>query len=547
MFYALGALLIALPFLTAATWRVRIGTALLVYLVTLGLFLLVLPPLDLWGSLFLFAFGLLASLAVDVTAVAQTKRLRWRPMALKVLLAVGIYLVALVSSAEPFHAAAYAHLGNIQTVDAERPEIALNQIVLVPESVARSRAAQSIGQVGAQCSLGKLFLSRSANDFVWAGVLEPMSFFKRDAACGYVTLSATDPTRPATFHSMHLAATPEGFFGRRLDRVVRSQDPTALIEEASFELDETGHPYWVVSLGERTVGVMAQGLTIDRVLLIDAQSGAAKEYPLAATPEWVDQVIPAAIAAQRVTDWGALSGGWWNTVTSQTGVRQLTDATSGTDGMLLVSDEKGRLQWFSGVTSPSATDASLIGYVMIDARTNAGRFVPLDGLGTEDAAQEAAKAAFKAESFTPGYPLLYRLFGEETWIVPMLAKGGDGVTNTFTGVVLVNGQATAVGRGKSLQEAVNAYRTALTRQAGANLSGGAEMQTVKAKVERIGSFMQEGQTTFVLQLTGQSRLFLAPAGVSNQLAVTAAGDQVEVTFVDSGAADPILRSFKRLP
>jgi hypothetical protein len=547
MFYALAALLVAIPFLTAGPWRRRIGLALLIFLVSFGLFWLTLPPLDLWGLLFMAAFATLVSVVVEVMAIPQLKRIPYRPMAVKVAFAGAVYLVALLLSAEPFHAGAYASLGNIQTVSAERPEIALNQIVLVPESVARSRAAQSIGQVGSQCSLGKLFLSRSGNDLVWAGALEPASFFKRDAACGYVTLSATDPTRSATFHPMRLTATPDGWFGRRLDRVVRSQDPTALIEEASFELDDQGHPYWAVSIGARSVGVMAQGVTIERVLLIDAESGEAREYSLAQTPAWVDQVIPAEIAAQRVTDWGALSGGWLNAVTSQTGVRQLTHAASGDDPMLLVSDEQGRLQWFSGVTSPSAKDASLIGYVMVDARANQGRFVPLAGLGTEDAAQEAAKAAFRAESYTPGYPLLYRLFGEETWVVPMLAQGGDGVTNTFTGVVLTNGQATAVGRGKSLQEAVNAYRAALTRQAGADLSGGAQVQTVKAKVERIGSFMQEGQTTFVLQLAGQNRLFLAPAGVSNQLAVTAPGDQVEVTFVDSGTADPILRSFKRLP
>lgn len=561
MIYALAALLVALPFLTSGPWKRRIGIGLFVYVVTFGVFLLSLPPLDPWGLLFILVVGLLLSIPADlgdlIRSAAQTrgpggqiklhpKQIRWRIPAAKVVLALGIFLVATVSSAEFLRAGAYAELGKIQTVDANRPEIGLNQIVLVPESVARGRAAQSIGQVGSQCTLGKLFLSRSADGLIWAAALEPTSFFKRDAACGYVTLSATDPTRPATFHAMRLAATPDGWFGRRLDRVARAAAPNELLEEASFELDDSGHPYWAMSLGQRGVGVFDQGVTIDQVLLIDAASGAETRYALDQTPAWVDQVIPASIAAQRAQDWGRLSGGWWNAITSQTGIRQLTDASSGTDSLLLVSDEEGKLQWFSGVTSPSMTDASLIGYVMMDARANDGRFIPLAGLGTEDAAREAAKAAFKAEGFTPGYPLLYRLFGEETWIVPMHAEGADGVTNTFTGVVLTNGQATASGRGKTLQEAVNAYRTALTRQAGADLAGGAQLQTVKAKVERIGSFMQEGQTTFVLQLVGESRLFLAPAGISNQLAVTVAGDQVEVTFVDSGKADPILRSFKRI-
>jgi hypothetical protein len=557
MIYALAALLVALPFLTSGPWRRRIGIGLFVYLITFGIFLLSLPPLDPWGLLFILIVGLLLSVPADLGDLIRTavqsqgqakihpKQIRWRIPAAKVALALGLFLIAVISSAEPFRAGAYAHLGNIQTVDANRPEIDLNQIVLVPESVARSRAAQSIGQVGSQCTLGKIFLSRSANGLIWAGALEPTSFFKRDAACGYVTLSATDPSSPATFHALRLAATPDGWFGRLLDRVARPIAPGEILEEASFELDDSGHPYWAISLGQRGVGVFAQGVTIDQVLLINAETGAATRYALDTIPAWVDQVIPAEIAAQRVQDWGRLSNGWWNTVTSQTGIRQLTDAQSGADQLHLVSDEQGKLQWFSGVTSPSLTDASLIGYVMMDARANAGRFVPLAGLGTGDAAREAAKAAFKAEGFTPGYPLLYRLFGEETWIVPMLSLGADGVTNTFTGVVLTNGQATASGRGKSLQEAVNAYRTALTRQPGADVAGGAQLETVKAKVERIGSFMQEGQTTFVLQLVGESRLLLAPAGISNQLAVTAPGDEVEVTFVDSGKADPILRSFKR--
>lgn len=556
MIYGLAALLVALPFLTSGSWKRRLGLALFAYLIAFGIMLLSLPTLDPWGALFILVVGLLLSVPFDLIELIQSavrsrgqakihpSQIRWRIPAAKVGLAVAVFLVASISSAEFLRASAYAHLGNIQTVDADRPEIGLNQIVLVPESVARGRAAQSIGQVGSQCTLGKLFLSRSGNGLIWAAALEPTSFFKRNVACGFVTLSATDPTSPATFHPMKLAVTPEGWFGRRLDRVARAAAPSEILEEASLELDDNGHPFWAVSLGHRSVGVFAEGVAIDQTLLINAETGETTRYAIDQVPAWVDQVIPAKVAAERVQAWGRLSNGWWNTVTSQTGIRQLTDAISGDDQMLLVSDEHGKLQWFSGVTSPSLTDASLVGYVMMDARANQGRFVPLAGLGTGDAAREAAKAAFKAEGYTPGYPLLYRLFGEETWIVPMHAEGADGVTNTFTGVVLTNGQATAVGRGKTLQEAVNAYRTAMNRQAGADLSGGAQVQTVRAKVERVGSYIQEGQTTFVLQLAGQNRLFLAPAGISSQLAVTAPGDEVEVTFVDSGTADPILRSFK---
>ncbi|HEY3367071.1 MAG TPA: hypothetical protein VGK74_18615 [Symbiobacteriaceae bacterium] len=310
-------------------------------------------------------FGLVAS-------IRTTDRVGFLMFAGKLAAAAVLGLALLGASAPMFHARQYHALGGV-TVKAAGSEafsdIDITELVVVPQETARNKARQVVGQYGSQFSIGKFYLQKFKGDLVYAAVLEPTGLFTQmsaGASPGYVVVSATDQSAPAKLVTgFSFRYTEDGFWGHWLPRYVRAQFPAKVFSEFSFELDETGRPFWVGSAGHYAIGVGA--VKIDSVIVVDPQTGEATLYPLDRIPDWIEQAVPEEVAAAYARWWGEYELGWWNSVLTQRGVKVLTEVTSAGRQMVGVNGADGKFRYFSGMTSPNKSDTSLIGYMVIDS------------------------------------------------------------------------------------------------------------------------------------------------------------------------------------
>jgi hypothetical protein len=60
------------------------------------------------------------------------------------------------------------------------------------------------------------------------------------------------------------------------------------LADFSFEIDDAGNPYWIITKYAKKVVFRKR----NRYLVVDAQSGAMRSYTIAKTPKWVDRIQP---------------------------------------------------------------------------------------------------------------------------------------------------------------------------------------------------------------------------------------------------------------
>ena len=96
--------------------------------------------------------------------------------------------------------------------------------------------------------------------------------------------------------------------------------------EFTFEIDDEGNPYWVVSLYEHKIGY--GGANAVGTAVVDAQSGEVKVYSIEDTPKWVDRIQPESFVVDQIRDWGLYVNGFLNSVISEEGVLLPSEGTS---------------------------------------------------------------------------------------------------------------------------------------------------------------------------------------------------------------------------
>src|SRR3712207_313243 len=132
---------------------------------------------------------------------------------------------------------------------------------------------------------------------------------------------------------------------------------------------------------------------------LDAVSGKSKYYELKDVPKWVDRVYSADNVLERVNDYYTYQKGYWNTVFSQTDVKQTTDSynyiTIGSDIYL-----------YTGITSATA-DSSNLGFILVNMRTREITNYKLPS-ATEASAMKSAEGEVQEKKYTATAPKIGR-------------------------------------------------------------------------------------------------------------------------------------------
>ena len=173
---------------------------------------------------------------------------------------------------------------------------------------------------------------------------------------------------------------------RNIDRHVQLSYPFYMFDQKSFEIDDDGHPWWICPVQSRTIGLFG-GTTISRVVMVDATTGETQDLAIEDVPQWVDHAYPTDLLLEQYNWSGKYKDGWLNSVLGQRNVVQTTPGTDGNLGYNYIAKDDD--VWvYTGVTSATA-DNSIIGFVLVNQRTQESHFYSVSGARRTSAMQSA--------------------------------------------------------------------------------------------------------------------------------------------------------------
>jgi hypothetical protein len=360
---------------------------------------------------------------------------------------------------------------------------------------------------------------------------------------GYVQVDAEDPNAQATLHTgYHIHYLPDAIFNQDLLRHVYLSGYTgANLADPTLEVDDSGMPYFTISLMTPTRGFTGQ--VVDKALIVDPQSGAIKEYAVQDVPAWVDRIVPSATVTDYLTWWGLYHDApWFN----PSGAKQQKPAGQ----IELLYNTAEQPVWLVTMTSSAQTDKSSTGVVLFSTRDLTGTIYPLTGIGVSDnVVQTITSNPQNIRDYGVGSLQLYQIYGEPTWIATFVRDNEFGQSFQAVGIVDAKRLTPAnVIMAPTKSEALAQYAQWLAannvQTQGPTATG--KQVDLEGKVARISPATQNGTTVYYILLEGQPRIFLASLILSAKLPLVQPGDQVKVTYLDTGQSVETLTAFDDL-
>ena len=273
---------------------------------------------------------------------------------------------------------------------------------------------------------------------------------------GYVMVDAVGNKAEYKKLDKNMVYSESAFFGENLERKIRFDYPTKIFDNISFEVDEEGNPFYIVSCSSPKVGLFG-AMDVSEVIIVNPIDGTSELYKVDGVPTWVDVVYDGYLACEKY-DWkGLYAGGYWNSIIGQKNCKQTTDDF----GYLMLNDD---VWYFTGVTSVTA-DESNIGFILSCARTGEYKFYPVIG-AEEYSAMSAAEGEVQEKGYVASFPALVNIAGEPTYI--MVLKDASQLVKLYA---LVNvEQYNLVVTGETQSAAISAYIKLLSEN-GVDTSG----------------------------------------------------------------------------
>ncbi len=306
---------------------------------------------------------------------------------------------------------------------------------------------------------------------------------------------------------------------RNLDRRLRFQHPTKIFGEVSFEIDESGTPYWVASVITYRIGFWS-GPDIQGVVLLNAVTGESNYYDLKDVPVWVDQAYDEGMLFNQLTDNGLLKNGYFNSLFGQKGCVMPTEGYN----YIALDDD---VWMYTGITSVTA-DESNIGFVLVNLRTKEARYYTQAG-AEEYSAMDSAEGQIQEKNYTSTFPILLNVGGRPTYFMSL--KDDAGLVKMYAFVDMAQYQI--VGTGNTVDKARAAYIELLADE---NIETTpetpAETTEVIGKVTALADAVIDGNTYYYVQLDEHPRIWVLPASLSEQLPFLKVGDTLTLTVTD---------------
>lgn len=230
---------------------------------------------------------------------------------------------------------------------------------------------------------------------------------------GYITVNSVTGEASLVKLDKGMKYMPSAYFFENLYRKLRVKYPTAIFDEANFEIDNEGNPYWIVP----TVKYSGIGLRkeIKDVIILNPITGESKKYAVEDVPTWVDHVYSASLIEEQLNDWGSYKEGFWNSIFGQ---KNVVNTTEGYNYLVL----NGDVYLYTGITSVS-TDESNLGFVLVNMRTKETHYYSAPG-AEEFSAMASAEGLVQEKGYEASFPLLINLNNKPTYLLSLKDDAG---------------------------------------------------------------------------------------------------------------------------
>jgi hypothetical protein len=519
------------------------------------------PPVLIFGIvliLILANFPFLLLIAIGISFLFEWKRglLTAKPGPARFIL-IGIILftsiIPFFTSSPMLNSAKFRDLiGEVKIAEDFNelyPPASEDQIRIVDQYMAKRLGEKTLGadpSIGSQAQLGTFNIQSVNGKLYWVAPLLHSGFFKwnenKKGTTAYVMVSASDDSdihlvQEVNGEPVRIKYQQNAYFGDKLSRHIYFNGfMTTGYGDYTFEIDNDGNPYWVVTLYEKRIGVLGDDAT--GVVLVDCKTGDLKEYSIEETPAWVDRIQPEVLITKQLDYWGELVHGVFNFSEKD----KLTTST----GLSLVYGKDGRSFWTTGLTSVGA-DEGTVGFVMVDTRTKEAFWYKQAG-ATEYAARRSAEGKVQEKRYNATRPVIYNIAGTPTYIMSLTDDGG--LVKMYAAVSVAD--YTTVEVAESLSELLANYQGEIYAGEKTTTTTNTETsilwQSVEAIVKRISSEIDGGNTSYFMTVNEKPGLILkARSRISGELSLTQPGDRVELHFMEDGDKQILdLRDFNNL-
>jgi len=475
----------------------------------------------------LFTLGLLKT--NDSRELLAGIRANCKIPALICIVLVLVMLIGTLVGAPLFRARSYSNLLQIETGDflADVEEVNYEQIPMLDEASAKKLGDRKMGELAEYVSQFEV-----SNDYTQINYngrpVRVTSLVYGDAIKWLTNRSRGIPAYliiDMVTQNVEVVRLPEGIkyttaehFSRDLTRHLRFNFPTYMFDEATFEIDDDGVPYWVCPRVVRRIGLFG-GTDICGAVLVNAITGESKYYADGEIPTWVDRVFTADLIIEQYDYYGTYSGGFWNSIFGQRNVTVTTDGSA----YLAIGDD---VYMYTGITSVMS-DESNIGFILANQRTKATRFYAIAG-AEEYSAEDSAEGIVQHLGYDATFPLLLNISGEPTYF--MALKDSAGLVKMYAMVNVQQYQIVATG--VTVLECERAY-LALLSSGGLGTGESLVQNEVSGFVADVKTAVIDGNTHVYIRLTGRDFYYIISVSDAPTAALVELGDRVKLTVSDS--------------
>lgn len=409
----------------------------------------------------------------------------------------------------------------------EVPPVDLSEIRIIDQEVAHRLGDKVLGEelpgqertLGSQAYVGKFRIQNVQGKLYWVAPLLHSGFFKwfnnMEGTPAYIKVSATSDPEVELVSDVTIKYQPEAYFNSNLHRhlYLNGYFNTGLTDY-TFEIDDEGTPYWVVTLYTHEVGF--SGMNAYGVAVVNAETGDIQKYTPENAPAWIDRIQPMEMVEEQLQYWGEYIHGYWNFSN--------LDKKTTTRGISLVYGKDDQSYWYTGLTSVGQEEGT-IGFVLVNTRTKETTRYKQVG-ATEEAARRSAMGKVQEKKYIGSFPILYNINNVPTYVLSLKDQAG---LIKMVAMVSVRDHS-IVGVGETLEEALRSYRGGRTNE---KREGNYQ---VYGRVKRIQSSIIDGKMLYYFTLDKYpNKIFKSESIVSPKFPITAVNDSVMVAYDDGRA------------
>ena len=528
-----------------------------------------LPPLNFKAKELYYFIGIIMIIYIAAQAVlsgmmrspeygAYVKKQAKIPGIIIGVLAV-VVLIGMLISSVIFRAGSYSRIIDVdesKTFSSDIQEADFQSVPVLDSSASAALANRTLGDLASINAVSQFEVSESftqinyKNSPVRVTTLAYGDIFKwfKNTSTGFpgyiiVNMVTQKAELVKLDEGSYIRYSTEEHFQKYLMRHLRFAYPTYIFDTPHFEIDETGRPFWICAVVDKTIGIFG-GTDVKSAILVDAITGECSEYSTGEVREnkelqWIDGIYSSGLLIEQYNYHGKYGGGFINSIIGQEGVRITTEGYN----YLALNDD---VYLYTGVTSINS-DQAIIGFVLVNMRTKEANFYTVSG-AKEYSAASSAEGAVQNYAYTSTFPILLNINGQATYFMSL--KDSSNLVKRYAMVNVQNYQVVVTG--STIAETIEEYARVL-KENSINIdvdidqikhdteddtestdteddSDTNEEQTMTAAITDIRTAVIGGESMYYIRLAGSKKYFSVSAAEDERVVILNKGDEITVVY-----------------